>query len=281
MGWETLSRELLECLEPPKSAGFSLMLQSCLHGKVEEVTLPVTQVDIIVSEWMGYCLLYEAMLDSVLWARDRYLAPGGLMVPSHTTLYIAPLTDPDYIADHISFWKSVYGFNMTSMTAHIYDEVLIRDLKSSILAADSVPFLRLSLHTTKKEELTFTSKAFTMTLKEDIDELDGFVIWFDTFFLTKKDLTVPENAKAENWGGHERKGVAFTTGPGGPETHWRQGVLLIDHSKRPASALEKGQVIRGEIGYKKRSGNSRELEIEVQWDVTGSGEKGRQLWFMR
>ena len=51
---------------------------SCLHGKIEEVTLPVGQVDIIVSEWMGYCLLYEAMLDSVLFARDRYLAPDGL-----------------------------------------------------------------------------------------------------------------------------------------------------------------------------------------------------------
>lgn len=50
----------------------------CLHGKIEEVTLPVKQVDIIVSEWMGYCLLYEAMLDSVLYARDIYLAPDGL-----------------------------------------------------------------------------------------------------------------------------------------------------------------------------------------------------------
>ena len=29
-------------------------------------------VDVIVSEWMGYSLLYEAMLESVLWARDRY-----------------------------------------------------------------------------------------------------------------------------------------------------------------------------------------------------------------
>jgi len=144
-----------------------------------------------------------------------------------------------------------------------------------------VPFLRLPLHSAQKEELVFTSKDFAMTLKEDIDELDGFVIWFDTYFLPNKDLSVPEHAKAENWGGHERKGVAFTTGPGGPETHWRQGVLLIDHSKRPAEALKKGQVVRGEIGYKKRCENSRELEIEVKWDVAGSGEKGRQLWFMR
>ena len=42
-------------------------------GKVEEVELPVTHVDVIVSEWMGYCLFYESMLETVLYARDKWL----------------------------------------------------------------------------------------------------------------------------------------------------------------------------------------------------------------
>ncbi len=33
------------------------------------------RVDAIVSEWMGHALLYENMLPSVLFARDRYLNP--------------------------------------------------------------------------------------------------------------------------------------------------------------------------------------------------------------
>jgi len=40
---------------------------------MEEVELPVEKVDIIISEWMGYFLLYESMLDTVLVARDKYL----------------------------------------------------------------------------------------------------------------------------------------------------------------------------------------------------------------
>jgi protein arginine N-methyltransferase 1 len=40
-----------------------------IRGKIEEITLPVPKVDIIISEWMGYCLFYESMLDSVLYAR--------------------------------------------------------------------------------------------------------------------------------------------------------------------------------------------------------------------
>ncbi len=43
---------------------------------MEDTTLPVDKVDVIVSEWMGYALLYECMLPAVLAARDKYLAPG-------------------------------------------------------------------------------------------------------------------------------------------------------------------------------------------------------------
>lgn len=44
------------------------------------------QVDIIISEWMGYFLLRESMLDSLVRARDRWLVPGGLMFPSRCTM---------------------------------------------------------------------------------------------------------------------------------------------------------------------------------------------------
>jgi protein arginine N-methyltransferase 1 len=57
-----------------------------IKAKVEEAELPVEKVDIIVSEWMGYFLLYEAMLDSVLYARDKWLAPDGIVRFDHVTL---------------------------------------------------------------------------------------------------------------------------------------------------------------------------------------------------
>lgn len=44
-----------------------------IKGKVEEVELPVEGVDIIISEWMGYCLFYESMLNTVIYARDKWL----------------------------------------------------------------------------------------------------------------------------------------------------------------------------------------------------------------
>jgi hypothetical protein len=37
-------------------------------------------------------LLHESMLLSVLCARDRWLKPGGLMLPAAATVYAAPLS---------------------------------------------------------------------------------------------------------------------------------------------------------------------------------------------
>lgn len=48
-----------------------------IKSKVEEAVLPVEKVDIIISEWMGYFLIYESMLDTVLYARDKWLVKDG------------------------------------------------------------------------------------------------------------------------------------------------------------------------------------------------------------
>ena len=67
-----------------------------IRGKIEEIQLPVEKVDVIISEWMGYCLFYESMLDTVLYARDKWLAPTGLMFPDRATLYVCAIEDRQY-----------------------------------------------------------------------------------------------------------------------------------------------------------------------------------------
>ena len=56
-----------------------VLVITLIKGKIEEIELPVEQVDIIISEWMGYCLLYESMLDTVLFARDKWLVIASLV----------------------------------------------------------------------------------------------------------------------------------------------------------------------------------------------------------
>ncbi|CAZ84197.1 unnamed protein product [Tuber melanosporum] len=247
---------------------------TCIRGKIEEVTLPVKQVDVIVSEWMGYVLLYEAMLDSVLFARDKYLAPDGLMVPSECKILIAAMHDSEYMNDSVDFWNHVYGFSMTAMKEKIREDVAITGLNSSSLASEPIAFCHLPLHTIRTSDLTFT-KPFQLRIKQNVESLDAFVIYFDTFFATSRNQLVPEDARAESWK-HGEGGVAFTTGPFGKLTHWKQGVLLVD---RRGGLLKEGEIINGEVTYKKRSGNSREVEVEIEWKT--ENRKDKQMWYMR
>lgn len=72
-----------------------------LQGKMEEVKLPYEKVDIIISEWMGYFLLYESMLDTVLYARDKYLKKDGLIFPDKATIFMAGIEDGEYKEEKI------------------------------------------------------------------------------------------------------------------------------------------------------------------------------------
>lgn len=80
---------------------------------MEEIVLPVDKVDIIISEWMGYFLLYESMLDTVLWARDKYLVPNGKMLPDKAKIFIAAIEDASYKDEKIKFWENRYNVDMS------------------------------------------------------------------------------------------------------------------------------------------------------------------------
>lgn len=84
-----------------------------LQGKMEEVALPFPKVDIIISEWMGYFLLYESMLDTVLYARDNYLVPDGKIFPDKATLYLAGIEDGEYKEDKIGCMFSGTGLTLS------------------------------------------------------------------------------------------------------------------------------------------------------------------------
>ena len=235
----------------------------------------IPEVDIIISEWMGYSLLYEGMLESVLYARDHFLSPNGLILPSAASLFIAPICDPDYTREKITFWDNVYAFNMRALTTQIYKDVRIRTLSPDSLAGNADNFRWLNLYECKKENLTF-NVPFWITLHKPIREVDGWAIWFDVHFSTR--------------GGEALVGSCLATGPEGPETHWQQSYLLIDPAKRqdPEEGVNGGKVVSGEITFTKRQDNDRELDIGMRWKATpldqAAGEKnaaGKQTWAMR
>mmetsp|Transcript_29368 Transcript_29368/g.28092 ORF Transcript_29368/g.28092 Transcript_29368/m.28092 type:complete len:373 (-) Transcript_29368:50-1168(-) len=231
-----------------------------IRGKMEEITLPVDYVDIIISEWMGYFLLYESMLDTVLYARDKYLRPEtGIMLPDKAVLYICAIEDGEYKSDKIDFWDSVYGFNMKVIKDMALLEPLVDVVESKAVVTNAAPILSLDIMTVKKEDLSFQSD-FMITSKRN-DFCHAFVAYFECAFT------------------QIHKPIIFSTSPHAKYTHWKQTVFYITD---PITVCA-GEEISGTIQCSPNDKNPRDLDITIKHAFQGKsmGSTGKQLYRLR
>jgi len=74
-----------------------------VHGDIVDIDLP-ERVDVIVSEWLGGFGIDEGMLVPVIAARDRWLKPGGIMIPHSVTAWTALVHDR-YLGETVDFLR--------------------------------------------------------------------------------------------------------------------------------------------------------------------------------
>ncbi|KAG8214072.1 protein arginine n-methyltransferase, partial [Butyriboletus roseoflavus] len=220
-----------------------------VKGKLEDAELPITQFDIIISEWMGYFLLYESMLDTVLLARDKYLKPDGQMFPDTARMYFAAIEDQDYKEEKINFWDNVYGFDYSCIKDIALREPLVDTVELKSVVTDPYMFKHVNLLTAKKEDLTFTAP-FTLTATRN-DYIHAFLAWFDITF----DCT--------------HKKIQFSTGPHAQYTHWKQTVFYTPST----ITISEGERINGTLTCAPNARNNRDLDITVEYTAGGETTK--------
>lgn len=216
-----------------------------IRGKIEEITLPVPKVDIIMSEWMGYCLFYESMLDSVLFARDKWLADDGMMFPDRATLYITAIEDRQYKDDKINWWDDVYGFDMSCIKKVALQEPLVDVVDRNQVVANSCLLKEIDIRTCTKADIPFDSP-FTLKFKRN-DYCQALVTFFQIEF-----------SKC-----HQR--VGFSTAPEAPYTHWKQTVFYLEDY----ITTMKDEEMFGVFRMKPNDRNKRDLDFEVEVDFQG------------
>lgn len=230
-----------------------------LKGKCEDVVLPVEKVDIIISEWMGYFLFYESMLDTVLYARDKWLKPGGIMMPDKATLYLTAIEDAEYKEDKIGFWDNVYGFDMSCIGKDALQEPLVDCCDKEQLVTNSCMLYSIDLNTMVRNEQTFT---VPFLLDVEVNEyVHALVAYFDITFS------------------HCHNRVGFSTGPEDKPTHWKQTVFYLANNL----PVSKGERIEGTIACEPNKSNPRDLEIALHISFEGKlgSVRSKQLYKMR
>ncbi|CAA6669733.1 unnamed protein product [Spirodela intermedia] len=224
--------------------GYSNVI-TVLKGKVEEIVLPVSDVDIIISEWMGYFLLFENMLNTVLYARDKWLVKDGIVLPDIASLYLTAIEDADYKEDKIEFWNNVYGFNMSCIKKQAMLEPLVDTVDQNQIVTNCQLLKTMDISKMSIGDASFTAP-FKLVAERN-DYIHALVAYFDVSF-TKC---------------HKRTG--FSTGPRSKATHWKQTVLYLED----VLTICQGEALVGSLSVEPNKKNPRDVDIVLKYSLNG------------
>jgi hypothetical protein len=211
--------------------------------RVEDVVLPEGEkVDVIVSEWMGFYLLHEGMLDSVLHARDTHLKAGGKLFPEVAKLWCAPCSLPQLY----DFWADVEGVHMQSVGQAWRQQMsqqpqIVRVLGTDLLA-DPVMVCDFDLYSLSSKELDSVSGKFVLPAYRE-GKYQGLCTWFSCLFPSL------------NSNSHS---AVLSTAPSDPPTHWKQTVIMLPHE----FGVEEGTPLAWELRLDRSTAHCRQYNME-------------------
>ena len=176
---------------------------------------PPERFDVAVSETLGNYAFEENIIETLGDARDRYLEPGGVLIPGKVRQYVCPVISPA-LHKHLTSWDDVgFGLNFAAAREMGLNNIYVRwlvpgDLLEAGRAAqqwDAVNFDKAT-KTTRLGQVAWEPKAKA--------QITGLAIW---------------------WSADLVEGITLGTGPQDARTHWEQLYL---------PAAEPFEIARGE-----------------------------------
>ncbi|OAE19454.1 hypothetical protein AXG93_1040s1180 [Marchantia polymorpha subsp. ruderalis] len=241
----------VQAQEVVKANGLSEIITVIL-GRVEEVDIH-EQVDVIVSEWMGYMLLYE--------------------------LYMAPITNAERYADSIDFWRNVYGIDMSAMLPLAkqcaFEEPCVESITAENVLSWPVVIKHIDCSKVTIQELEVVTTNFCVSSMM-MASLHGFAMWFDVTFggqnsqefesagESPQDSPPASDYESMALNLRRRRGnetLVLSTAPEENPTHWQQTILYI----YDPIEVTQDQVITGSITLAQTRENPRFLNIHLEY----------------
>nr|8BVA_A Chain A, Protein arginine N-methyltransferase 2 [Mus musculus] len=238
--------------------------------KVEDVVLP-EKVDVLVSEWMGTCLLFEFMIESILYARDTWLKGDGIIWPTTAALHLVPCSAEKDYHSKVLFWDNAYEFNLSALKSLAIKEFFSRPKSNHILKpedclSEPCTILQLDMRTVQVPDL----ETMRGELRFDIQKagtLHGFTAWFSVYFQSLEE-------------GQPQQ--VLSTGPLHPTTHWKQTLFMMDDPV----PVHTGDVVTGSVVLQRNPVWRRHMSVSLSWVVTSAldptsqrvGEKVFPIW---
>jgi len=196
-----------------------------IQGDVMDIE-PPERVDVVVSEWLGGFGIDEGMLVPVIAARDRWLEPGGAMIPRSVTAWAALVHDR-HLADMVSFLRDMpYGLRLDDLVDKTVNEILysgtFRHLAAGDLRSEPGRLWTTDAGVIPFEQACAAHEAETLLPVRHHGTANALALWFSAELAP---------------------GVSLSVGPGDPPTHWGMTTAPLSSPVE----LRPGMVVRSRV----------------------------------
>ena len=188
-------------------------------------------------------MLDSSVSDTVLYARDKWLKPGGMIFPDRATMYMVAIEDGDYRNQKIDWWGNVYGFNMECIGKMALMEPLVDIVEPNQVCSQPAVVATFDIKTMKKEDASFDA-TFTIPIVRK-DYVHALVSYFDVTF---NDCHKP---------------LGFSTSPRARATHWKQTVFYLNDTL----IVNPGDAITVDLSCSPNAKNPRDLDIDIEYKL--------------
>ncbi|MGA9161911.1 MAG: 50S ribosomal protein L11 methyltransferase [Actinomycetota bacterium] len=212
-----------------------------LHGDVVDIELP-ERVDVIVSEWLGGFGIDEGMLAPVIAARDRWLKPGGAMIPNSVTAW-AGLVHDRHLGETVGFLRDdPYGLRLDGLVEMTLNEIIYsgtyRHLTEADMRSEPGRLWTTDAGGISLEQAEAPHEAETLLQVRDPGTANALALWFSAELAS---------------------GVSLSVGPGDPPTHWGMTTAPL----RSPVELAPDTVVRARI----RTAPARPMGTWTRWAI--------------
>jgi SAM-dependent methyltransferase len=164
----------------------------CIQNFSTEITLP-EQVDVIVSDLRGMLPWFQQHIPSIQDARNRMLAPGGVLIARRDTLWAAVVEAPERHNEIVAPWQpGELDFDLSAALRVVTNTWRKARIKPDELLAQPVCWATLDYYEVESPDI----RAEISWLAARPGTAHGFSVWFDSELAD---------------------GIGFSNRPGAPE----------------------------------------------------------------
>lgn len=197
------------------------------------------KVNVVISELIGHIAFEEGMAESLFDAKERFLAPDGVMIPESVGLKVALVEENEVYPECVDCWDEIEGIDFSAMREKAIKACYLTSLSSQNLLSEPKTFFMVDFRESKGLNLQGNHRFGVCRA----GRINGIALWFKASLCSN---------------------VTLSSGPWA-QTHWKQCFAPMIEPLN----VKAGQNVFVDIGMKLRTKENDSFDFAFSIDKEG------------